>query len=74
MTRPSWLNLFYGILEDIICFVFFYLIVHFAKISLHSSMNFYSKVSAILLCAGIMSRIALLSMDSVFRFQGNDIF
>ena len=37
-------------------------------------MNFYSKISAFILCAGLISRIVLLGIDSYFRYANDDFF
>lgn len=62
------LGLVFAAVENIIAIGFACMIYKFVKIFYHESTNFYSRVSALILCAGLFLRIILIFVDSIHRY------
>ena len=65
-----WLDFTIGGVEESIALVMVVYIYLFVKIFGHETTNFYSRISALLLCAGATLSICRLGIDGYLRFVG----
>lgn len=73
MATPTGLEITIGVIEDLVAVIFIFLITLYVSVFTHSSSNFYTRISALMLASGLFFRILLLATDSCYRYMGANI-